>query len=46
MWLHICKLDVPFLIEGEGPYPICGTCEYPCNGNKFVSVRGSNITRL
>ena len=41
MWLHICKLDAPFLIEGEGLYPICGTCEYPSgypctNGNKFV----------
>ena len=47
MWLHICKLDALFLIEGEGLYPICGTCEYPCtNGNKFVWVCGSNITRL
>ena len=36
MWLHICKLDAPFLIEGEGLYPICGPFEYPCNGNKFV----------
>ena len=38
MWLHICKLDAPFLIEGEGLYPICGTCEYPCNVFLFQCV--------